>query len=72
VFFFIMLAKMTENNVCNKYVNMAVITLTLLPSVLLAVLFIPLIQSLYHLTPFLMEETEISQVIQPEFWKENI
>ncbi|XP_072748203.1 phosphopentomutase isoform X2 [Anoplolepis gracilipes] len=63
---------MTQNNVSNKYVNMAAVTLTLLPSVLLAILFIPLVQSLYHLTPFFMEETEISDIIQPEFWKENM
>lgn len=53
---------MTQNNVCNKYVNMAVITLTLLPSVLLAILFIPLVQSLYHLTLFFVEETEINEM----------
>lgn len=63
---------MTQNNVYNKYVNMAAVTMTLLPSVLLAILFIPLVQSLYHLTPFFMEETEINEVIQSEFWKENI
>lgn len=51
-----------KSNVCNKYVNMVVVTLTLLPSVLLAILFVPLVQSLYHLTPFLMEETEINEV----------
>ncbi|KAL6256835.1 hypothetical protein P5V15_011774 [Pogonomyrmex californicus] len=61
---------MTKNNICNKYVNMAVISLTLLPSVLLAVLFIPVILSLYHLTPFLEEETDIT-ITQLEFLKEN-
>lgn len=53
---------MTQNNAYNKYVNIAAVTLTLLPSVLLAILFIPLVQSLYHLAPFFMEETEISEV----------
>lgn len=53
---------MTQNNVHNKYVNMAAVTMTLLPSVLLAILFIPLVQSLYYLTPFFMEETKINEV----------
>lgn len=55
-----MLVKMTKNGISSKYVNVVVISLTLLPSVLLAVLFIPVVLSLYHLTPFLEEETDIS------------
>jgi len=53
-----MLVKMTKNTIYSKYVNVIVISLTLLPSVLLAVLFIPVVLSLYHLTPFLEEETD--------------
>jgi len=49
---------MTKNTTYSKYVNVIVISLTLLPSVLLAVLFIPVVLSLYHLTPFLEEETD--------------
>lgn len=51
---------MTTNGLYSKYVNVVVISLTLLPSVLLAVMFIPVILSLYHLTPFLEGETDIN------------
>ena len=57
-----MLIKMTKKIIYNKYVNVIVISLTLLPSVLLAVLFIPVVLSLYPLTPFLEEETDESVV----------
>ena len=57
-----MLIKMTKKIIYNKYVNVIVISLTLLPSVLLAVLFIPVVLSLYPLTPFLEEETDESMV----------
>jgi len=51
---------MAKTDICNKYINVAITSLTLLPCMLLAIMVIPIVQSLYHLTPFFADEGQIN------------